>query len=544
MIEIDHLPTLPATLRHYAALHAGREFVVHGMRRLSFAAFERECAQLARGMLAHGIGKATRVGILMPDGIDFVLALLAAARIGAFCVPLSTLYQPRELRWVIRHADIDTLLMADQFMNHDFIERVEEAVPGLAAHGPGPLRLAAAPYLRNVVVWGTASRPWSLPGPDHFLACADAEPRIDEPFLLAVEASVAPADLALMIWTSGTTADPKGVPHTHGGLVRHTHALLRQSAFAAGDRVLPQMPLFWIGGLNVTLFPALYRGATLVYPESRDPGAVLDLIEQERINWITAWPQQFAGLRAHPAYTDAKVRTMKRGTFSFFGTVDESGRELPTERTVRALGMSECFGPHGEWPVGVPLPPEKQGSFGVTIDGMERYIGDPDTGAALPLGEKGELYIRGYALTPGLYKKERHETFTADGWYRTGDLCSMDADGHIYFHGRSGDMVKTMGANVAPREVEVVLESFDEIKEAVVVGIPDEQLGERLVAVVLPAAGVVPDVEALRQRLKHEVSAYKIPKEIRVVRYEQIPRTGGAKVHKRLLREAWLNGTL
>ena len=544
MIDIGFRPTFPETLHRYTRRYADREFLVEGDKRITFGEFERKSAELARGMLASGIGKGTRVGIVLPDGIDWITAFTAAARIGAFCIPFSTLSQARELRWLVQYADIDTLIIADRYMKHDYIDRLEECFPDLSGQTGAPLAVADAPYLRRIVVWGDCDRSWALPGPGYFTDCAAAMPRIDDDFLGRVEENVTPADLLLMIFTSGTTSNPKGVPHTHGGVIRHSHALLESCYFDDGDRLLPQMPLFWIGGLNVTLFPSLYRGVTMVFPETKDLGEALNLIEREKITRLMVWPQQLAGLMAHPAYSEERVKTLKPSFMSPFPPRDENGEPWPRERRAMGFGLSETFGTHTQYPADQLVPPGHEGAYGQPIEGIEAKIVDPETGETLGPNQAGELLVRGYALTPGLYKFERHEVFEADGFYRTGDLCSLDEENFLFFHGRRGDMVKTMGANVSPREVEAVLESLPEIKEAAVIGLPDEELGEKLVAVVVPAPGATPAEESLKATLKNELSAYKVPRRIVFRRYDEMPRTAGTKVHKRRLKEELLAESL
>lgn len=544
MIDIGFTPTFPEVLRRYCTRYADREFIVEGDNRVTFADFDKRSAELARGMLAGGIGKGTRVGIALPDGADWITVFAAAARIGAFCIPFSTMSQARELRWLIQYADIDTLVIADRYMKHDYIARLEECFPDLAGQQGEPLAVAGAPYLRRIVMWGNCDRSWALPGADYFIGRASANPRIDSSLLEKVEDNVSPTDLLLMIFTSGTTASPKGVPHTHGGVIRHSHALLESSYFDNGDRLLPQMPLFWIGGLNVTLLPSIYLGITMIFPETKDLGEALDLIEREKITRLMVWPQQLAGLMAHPAYSEERVKSLKPSFMSPFPPRDENGEPLPPERRAMGFGLSETFGTHSQYPADKLLPPGHEGAYGKPIEGIETKIVDPETGETLGVNQKGELLVRGYALTPGLYKFERHQIFEPDGFYRTGDLCSLDEENFLFFHGRRGDMVKTMGANVSPQEVEAVLQSLPGIKEAAVVGLPDEALGEKLVAVVVPARGETPSEEFLIATLKKELSVYKVPKRILFRTYEEMPRTAGAKLHKRQLKEQLLEQSI
>lgn len=539
----DYPPTLPEVIHVVANRYEDLEAVVSGDTRLSFRDLERHSAKLARGFLAAGVGKGTRVGTLIPNTPDWVLSFMGAARIGAFVVPMSTMYQARELKFIIPNADIDTLLVVDRYLNHDYLSRLEQAFPSLAGQKADSLYLPEAPYLRRIIVWGKCDRPWAFQGPDYLHDLAQETPEIDDDYVRATEESVTPADLLLMIYTSGSTADPKGVAHTHGTVIRHTHVLNKNIQMETGDKLATLMPFFWIGGLNVTLFPALYRGVTLFLPESTETGDLLDLILRERITSITAWVTQVAAIKTHPKYNDEDFSFM---TGRMAAPVDADGKPIPRERISGGLGMTESFGPHSQGKVGELLPLGKESAFGQKMAGIDRQIRDSETGAVLPSGQPGELWIRGYSLMSGLYKKEREETFDAGGFYNTGDNCTIDEDGYLFFHGRLGEMVKTMGANVAPREVEVVLESLPDIQEAAVMGVEDPAMGERLIAVVVPAAGANPDEEDLKIRLKDEVSTYKVPRNILIRKYADLPRTDASKPHKRklkdkLLAEGWLD---
>jgi acyl-CoA synthetase (AMP-forming)/AMP-acid ligase II len=183
----------------------------------------------------------------------------------------------------------------------------------------------------------------------------------------------------------------------------------------------------------------------------------------------------------------------------------------------------------------VDLPESLRGSFGHAVPGVEHKIVDPETGERLPAGEPGEICVRGYSLMQGLYKVERAETFDADGFYHTGDGGYFDADGVLFFQARLGEMIKTGGANVTPREVEAALEAIDSIREAYVVGIPDADRGEIVAAGVVLQSGEASTVQALRAALKKELSAYKVPREIYFFEHEALPFTDSGKLDKRAL---------
>jgi acyl-CoA synthetase (AMP-forming)/AMP-acid ligase II len=526
----EYSPTLGNAIEDCAAKYGERLFLIGPDSRLTYAEADRESLRLAQGLLALGVGKGTRVAILMPNSPDWVLSWFAAGRIGALSVPISTLFQPRELAWVLRHADIDTLLVQASYAGHDYLDRLERTVPGLAEQRSAALVLASHPYLRRIVVWGDCDRGWALRGPQALHAAAAAQPAVDAAFARAAQSNVTPADELIAICTSGTTAEQKVVVHSHGSAVRTTHSYRAYRGITSEVRDFAAMPFFWLGGLNVHLLPCMFEGASIVFARSPATEDILEAVLKEKVTRLRAWVVQKAALfesaRARGvdlAYLDPEPR-------------DAQGKVIPPRLRVGSLlGMTESFGPHGVEKSGRALPEERAYSQGHAIAGIDRRIVDPETRAVLPPGQVGELQIRGYSLMQGYYKRERAEVFGPDGWFSTGDLCSLDADGYLYFNSRLSDMIKTMGANVSPREVEVALQALPGVSEAIVLGVPDAQRGETVIAVAVPKTGATLDPAALRARLKDEISSYKVPAEIFVAEYEQVPRTEAGKPKKKQL---------
>jgi acyl-CoA synthetase (AMP-forming)/AMP-acid ligase II len=521
-------------IRHLAERFGERDMIALGERRLTFRQAERESAELARGLLAAGIGKGTRVGLLMPNGPDWVLAWLATCRIGAVCVPLSTFLRERELLWNLRHGDIHTLLTCDRYLSHDYLERLERAVPSLLGQNGDPLHLRELPFLRSVRVWGRCDRSWARDGPNGLADLARATAAVGDDFLREVERSVSPADTMLVIYTSGSTAEPKGACHTHGTAVRHSHILKQYRHTGPEDGTYSPMPFFWVGGLNNSLMATMHSGACLYCEESFDVDKVIDLIERERITVIAGWPHHAKAIADHPRFLQGDFDFIRFGAFA---TLPKALRPPEVELFPNALGMTETFANHSMEEEGCALAESERGSFGRAIARIERRIVNPETGVEVPPGEWGDLCIRGYSVMQGLYKLEREQVFTADGFYRTGDECRIDADGHLFLKGRLGEMIKTGGANVSPREVEGVLESFVEVKEAYVVGVADPLRAQAVVAAVVLYADQRADPAALRQRLRRELSVFKVPRHIFICTSEELPRTGSAKIQKPLLRE-------
>jgi acyl-coenzyme A synthetase/AMP-(fatty) acid ligase len=528
-------PTFPNLLGFVREAYGDREFLVLDDRRFTYAEADARSAELAKGLLAMGLGKGARVGLLMPNDPDWVIAWMACARIGALTIALSTFYQPPEIAWGVRHNDVQVLLIASRFLKNDYLEKLERAVPGLAAATSPELYLPDHPYLRRIVVWGECDRPWAMRGPADILAAAAAQPAVNDALLARIEAGVTPSDMLVTICTSGTTSEPKAVVHSHGSALRATYQFMDYVDVRPDDRVYPAMPFFWIGGLNTHLIPAMYRGACVCCSRTPEPGDLIEMVQREKVTVIQQWPPQTRRLMLTLEETGQTLPSVRLGLPP---QLDLLGRPMPADRQANgSLGMTESFGMHSMDRLDTPTPVGKAGSNGRKLVGMDRQIFDPETRAPLPRGERGELMIRGYNMMLGYYGKERWETFTRDGFFPTGDLATVDEDEYIWFHGRGGEMIKTSGANVAPQEVEVALAACPGVREAIVFGMPDEVKGEAVIAVVSAAQGSALDPESLRSALRETISPYKVPQSITIVTHEQIPRTASGKPIKHKLRD-------
>jgi acyl-coenzyme A synthetase/AMP-(fatty) acid ligase len=260
---------------------------------------------------------------------------------------------------------------------------------------------------------------------------------------------------------------------------------------------------------------------------------VLDSCARDQVSTINAVTPQLLALQERAASRGIDLPHMR----SRLRQLDAAGELIPPELIPNPFGMTETFGPHGLEAEGTRLPAEKAGAYGRSLPGMERKVLDPATGEGCAPGKAGELYVRGFSLMRGFYKRLPEETFDRDGFYPTGDRCRLDAEGFMYFDGRFGEMIKTNGANVSPKEVEAALERPSEIREAVVFGVPDPVRGEVVVAVVVPTTGSRIDRDQLLTHLRHEVSSYKVPHFIFAMRHEDIPRTDSTKIKKHVLKE-------
>ncbi|MGE2717556.1 class I adenylate-forming enzyme family protein [Mycolicibacterium litorale] len=499
-------PTIPALLAQSARDFGDEPYVVSPTDRLSYADAERRSAEHARWLLHEGVGKGTRVGLFFPNGVDWIVWWLAVSRIGALAVPLSTMYPPAELAKVVRLADVALVVGPAEVLGNDVAERFETAFPDLADQTAGRLAVVEAPYLRTVVLTGGADRPW--------VTRYDASAAVPAEVLVAVEDEVSPADLAVMVHTSGSTADPKGVLHTHGTLVRQTSgwpAAVRAVTGSTGAaRILCAMPFFWIGGL-LAATGALHEPVTVLVLPRLDAQTALDLIERERATGLVGWPAFTQRLREHPTF---------------------AGRDLSSAPMLRdgPLDIAMTDVPDG-YPVHRTMS-ETAGGFAFT----EMSIVDDD-GHPVPEGTVGELLVRGVGVMAGYNKRERAETFDADGWYHTGDrVYRREGDPRLFYVGRTSDLIKAAGANVSPLEVEAVIEQFPDVAQCVVVGIDDPERGEQVGAAVVPATGDL-DVADLAARVRGQLSSYKVPTRWAVVAADQLPVLPSGKLNRKAVKE-------
>lgn len=506
--------TIPALLQRSARDFGDQTYLVTPTDRLTYREAEELSAQLARWLLTRGVGKGARVGLFFPNGTEWVTWWLAVSRIGALAVPLSTLYAPAEIAKVLRLADVGVLIAPSQVLAIDVAERLEAALPELSGQPTDRLALSAAPYLRHIVFTESSDRRWAT----HFDAAA---PGVPEDILTAVQDEVSPADLAVMVHTSGSTADPKGVLHSHGTLVRQTStwpdAIRAVTGSAAHARILCAMPFFWIGGLLATT-GALHEPVTLLVMPRLDAETALDLVERERATGIVGWPAFTQRLREHPTFAD---RDLSSAPMLREGPLDIAMTDVPDGFPVHRT-MSETAG-------------------GFAYTDMRIVDGD---GNPVPDGTVGELLVRGIGVMTGYIKRERSETFDDDGWYHTGDrVYRSGGDPRLFYVGRTSELIKAAGANVSPLEVESVIERFADVSQCVVVGIDDPVRGEEVCAVVVPAVADL-DVSSLAARTRDQLSAYKVPTRWVLAVSEQIPTLASGKLNRKALRTMVMDGTL
>lgn len=515
------MPTDPSTLgellRRQVHARGDRTLLVCDADRIDYATAGQRSAELARGLIALGAGKGTHIGLLYPNGIDFVIAMLAAARIGAVVVPFSTFAPGPELHTQLVHSDVRILLATSGFRSHDYAERLRGIVG--TADLTGPLFSPAVPQLRHVLI---GRLPTEAVTPE---------------LLRALEDDVDGCDPLAIIYTSGSSGAPKGVVHTHAALLGHQNNLNRIRGLTAADTLFCNSPFFWIGGFGFALLASMLAGATLVCSNATDAGVTLDLLDSEKPTLTNGFVAGIAHLAQHPSFAGRDFSALRRG--NLYPIMAPSSRPADPELRHNMLGMTETGSVVLLSDDESDQPEHRRGSFGKPAPGFDTRILDPDTGQPVATGDVGELCVRGPYLMQRYYKRSREECFDADGWFRTGDLVRVDPDGFHYFVGRRGAMIKTAGANVAPAEVEKAIAKATGGLPAYVIGLPDARRGQLVAAAIVVDDPRSFDTAALRLTLKAELSSYKVPARIVAVAPAQLPPLPSGKVDTQRLRQVF-----
>jgi acyl-CoA synthetase (AMP-forming)/AMP-acid ligase II len=517
--------TVPALIARWAAEQPDRQFLVADDATLTYGQLERATSDVAARLASDGVVKGTRAGVLMPNGAAWAVAALALARLGAIVVPLSTLLRPPELEGQLRVAAVERLLLVPSFRGRDYLADLRAISPALVPQ-PAPVFDRTLPRLRVNDVWPEKPE-WSNP----------VRPS-DESVVDAFAAAVRPADDLAIVFTSGSRGTPKGVIHTHGGALGATAAGLDARRLTRDDRLYIPMPFFWVGGFGTGLLSVLVAGATLVSEAQPEPARTLELLERERVTLFRGWPDQADALAAHPKFAAADLGALRPGSL-------QSVLPAPAAPGRRAalLGMTESFGPYCGDRLDRDLPAGKEGSCGRPFAGVEVRIVDPDTGDAVDAGAAGEIQIRSPNLMRGICGRVRSDVFTADGFYPTGDLGVLDADGYLFFRGRRDDMFKVKGASVYPSEVEAALLALPEVEKAFVVDVAGDDDGVGVGdgatvvgAVVVLARGADCSVEQLAAATRARLSAFKVPVRWTLIAPDEVPTTATGKVDQGAIR--------
>ncbi len=505
--------TLFALLREEAGRFPDRTAVICGERAATYRDLADGAGRIAAALQAHGIGRGDRVGILVNNRLEWLEACFGITALGAVAVPFSTWSKPGELAYLLADSRVRALFAVDAFGGQDFAAALAALVP-------------KAQHLRLVVMIGGDIRPgWTR--------YADFRNSVGP----LPDDAAHPADDALVLYTSGSSARPKAVRLQHYAVVENGFAIGERMRLSPDDRVLLAPPLFWAYGACNALPATLSHGATLVLQAHFDAGKWIGLVERHRCTAVYTLPSITGAVLRHPAFRRERVASLRTGLM--IGSAEEvkiAAHDLGAQQICNIYGATEIYGNSCVTPCEWPLERRMAGQ-GPPLPGITLRIVDPETGRVLPAGDTGALEVAGY-VTPGYTgaSAEHNATaFTADGYFRTGDRGFVDREGGFHFLARDSDIIKRAGINVSPAEIESLLLAHPAVAQAAVVGAAAGEQGEAIVAFVVPNPAFEITGEALREHCRALASSYKVPDHIEI--RAALPVTETGKLFRRALRD-------
>jgi len=519
MHEAGPVLTMGEMIRTSAEKFGERDAIVFPDRRLSYAELNDAARRWAKALIAMGVKPGENVGILLPTCIEFITAFYGITMTGAVAVPINARYQASELGYVTSNADLVCIITTGQVAeNLDFGARLEAALPSLCkAQDPAHLSLDEAPVLRSVICLDDDCAPYLLSA-KAALAKGDAtsdaalDARIDD---------VAPDDTAMILYTSGTTAHPKGAMIAHRAQVANSRNLGIRYECTDEDKVWSPLPIFHIAGILPMTMILDLGGAYMTIPRF-DAGVGLEMLGREGAT--IAYPSFVTimqDLITHPTFkqTDlSKLRVMN----SNFAVQPEwiklaVAEAMPHTTQVGTYGLTEAAGTVSTSRLSDSYE-VRTGRCGVPLEEWDVRIVDAETGKDCAAGERGEIVLGGPNRLKGYYNDpEKTAEAIRGGWFHSGDIGSIDEDGNVMFHGRLKDMLKVGGENVAAAEIEAMLQNHPAVKLAQVVGLPDARYSEVPAAFVELAEGQSATEADLIEHCKGKISSFKIPRHVRFV---------------------------
>jgi len=538
--------TIPGYLREVCERYSDCEAVVihapDGVIRWSYQQLWDRSVEVAAALIDSGVGKDSRVGILMSNRPEYLSALFGTALAGGVAVALSTFSTPGELEHLLAASGISTLLFEDQVLKTNFAAMLADLEPAIKSCAPGALASTRFPFLRHFVrldgltavtgAGATAGDCFAAYQPWH--AFIDKALNVSESLVNARAATVQPSDAGGLFFSSGTTSLPKGILHAQRAFAIQWWRWPRVMAVKEPARAWTGNGFFWSGNIAMIVGVALSTGGAVILQPLFDAESAVKLIESERITFLSGRPHQWARLKAVPGYDQADLSSLR------YITRGEMIMEHPTVDIDWTLPMS--FGTTETMTINTSYDadtPEQQyaGSCGVPLPGNLMKIVDPQTRALVPVGERGEICIKGPTLMMGYIGKSLEDSFDEEGYFCTGDGGYVDEQGRLYWEGRLNDIIKTGGANVSPEEVDAAIANYPGVKRSQTVGVPHATLSEMVVSCIVPVAGETVDTKALIVHLKTVLASFKIPRELLLCKEEDFALTGNEKIKAGEIRQ-------
>ena len=486
----------------------------------------------ARSLVACGIGKGTRVGVICSNRPEYLSSVFGAALAGAVPTPISTFFTPTELDEVLRISGVSVLLMERRLLKKDYAQMLAELEPAVANGQPGEFASPRYPYLRHAAIVDGDEGLGAIEGWSAFAARGEA---VAEELVLARADQVAPSDPGILLFSSGSTGKVKGIVSANRAACLQLWRWPQWYGLHEPARVWGANGFFWSGNFGQCIGGALSRGGCLILQRTFDPAEALELMQREQATMPIAWPHQWAQLEAAPNYQSVDLSSLKyvdmNTPLAKHPTVHSTWRQPEA-----AYGNTETFTLISVFPGDTPQDVIAK-SHGVPTAGAIIKIVDPLTGVTTPLGERGEIAVKGPTLMLGYLGVPLDQSLDEDGFLRTSDGGYIDEQGRLFWEGRLNDIIKTGGANVSPIEIDDVIRTCPGVKVSQTVGVPDDLLGELVVACIVPHEGAVLSEDDVKAFAKQKLASYKVPRRVLFVAEEDLKTTGSAKIKTADLRK-------
>ena len=539
--------TIGDLLDRQAERYADNEALVHVERgtRYTYSQFRARCDQVARGLIALGIGWGDHVGIWATNYPEWVVAQFATAKIGAVLVTVNPAYRTSELEYVLRQSEATAIILIDSFRSSDYVAMLSEVVPELLDWAPGELRCDRLPNLRHAIHVSppggggpTRDRPAGMWLWEEVEAWGD---KISHRDLTRRQSECDPDDVINIQYTSGTTGSPKGAMLTHHNLVANASYSAQGMGFTEADRLCIPVPFYHCFGCVLGTLCCVSSGATIVIPaEHFDPLKTLQAVEAERCTALHGVPTMFIaqlGLADFGSFDLSSLRTgIMAGSPCPIEVMRQVMDRMGAQEITIAYGLTEASPAITQTSTGDSVE-KRVGTVGPALPNVEVRIADPETGQEVPQGQQGELWTRSFMVMKGYYNmpEATAQAIDADGWLHTGDLATMDEEGYCKITGRLKDMLIRGGENVYPREIEEFLYTHPKVADVQVIGVPDKRFGEEVMAWVMLKPGEEATEEEVRDFCRGKIAHYKVPRYVKFV--DQFAMTVTGKVQKFRMRE-------
>jgi len=525
--------TLGGLIKEIAERSPNAPAIFYGDGVISYSEFYAQSVRAAKAMLALGMRRGDRVGVLLGNCPEWLVMCFGALHIGAIFAPMNTWHKGTELSWAIRHGGLRVLVSAAHFIKTDYTAVFKNLIPELSHAYPGELRADAFPELRALAFVGEPP-----PGALSWQGLLDLGSAVSDDAFAAATAAVTRDDVAFILYTSGSTAEPKGVLLQHGHAIENGFDMGERRLVTSEDRVWIGTPLFYSLGSVNAMPVALTHGASIVLQDYFEAGAAIDLVRRTGATVYYGTGNMSRAILDHADYAQRKIATLKKGNA---GTYPEYKRmtliEMGISLASSAYGLTESYG-NATVSMGDDPIETKIATNGRPLPGIELRIVDPSTRQPVRQGETGLILLRGH-VAKGYFQNptETERSFGSDGFFDTGDLGHLDAEGRLIFHSRIKEVIKSGGINVSPLEVEQLLAQHPHIREAFVVGVPDKVRGELIVA-FCDANQKISEQE-VRDFVKERAASFKVPHHVLFRNEAQLPRLATGKVAKfRLVQDA------